>query len=165
METMKGCLSFWDKTGGLNSASLQIRSRKLLLMQKALLFFTLKYITYNKECRGCIILNSRYFSRKQDSELVAINFHMRVNALYKTFSSCLLRPLTAASTEMDKKVALSFLLKNFKFNYVGCFYSFTCSLRKLIYFELSINDTSNRWFYGDKSNLCISKCIFKWKNR
>ena len=130
METMKGCLSFWDKTGGLNSASLQIRSRKLLLMQKVLLFFTLKYITYNKKCRGCIILLSRYFSRKQNSELVAINFHMRVNALYKIFSSCLLRPLTAATTEMDKKVALSFLLKNFRF--LGCFYSFTCSLRRLI---------------------------------
>ena len=82
--------------------------------------------------QGCIILLSRYFSRKQNSELVAINFHMRVNALYKIFSSCLLRPLTAASTEMDKKVALSFLLKNFKFNYVGCFYSFTYSLRRLI---------------------------------
>ena len=122
--------SFWDKTEGLNNASLQIRDRKLLLMQKAPLFFTLKYITYNKECRGFIILYSRYFSPWQDTELVAINLHMCVNALYKIFSCCLLRLLTAASTEVDKIVALSFLLKNFKFYYVACFYPFTCSLRR-----------------------------------
>ena len=28
--------------------------------------------------QGCIILNSRYFSRRQDSELVAINLYVNV---------------------------------------------------------------------------------------
>ena len=64
-------LSFWDKTGGLNNASLQIRDRKLLLMQKILYFSPLN-VTHSKECRGYIILNSRYFSRRQDPELVKI---------------------------------------------------------------------------------------------
>ena len=57
--------------GGLNNASLQIRDRKLLLMQKILYFSPLN-VTHSKECRGYIILNSRYFSHRQDPELVKI---------------------------------------------------------------------------------------------
>ena len=146
---------------------MQIRDRKLLLMQKAPLFFTLKYITYNKECRGFIILYSRYFSPWQDTELVAINLQMCVNALYKIFSCCLLRLLTAASTEVDKIVALSFFLKKFQVLLCCVFLSLHMLSQEVNQLELLMNDTSDRCFPGDWSNLCfyLHKFLFKWQNR
>ena len=73
--------------------------------------------------QGCIILNSRYFSRRQDSELVAINLYVNVPFIgyfLAVYTDCL-QLLPLKWMEMPQ---------HDKFYHVACFSSFICSLRK-----------------------------------